>query len=157
MRLVPLLLVVALLPGCGGGSSDGAAPAGTPASETPTPEEQESEGGYAFADYDFTEFDRNTCYKTEKLGSRTSVTLSVKNLTGAYPFIPNCLTDVKADHVKVTVIGDVAPHDLIMQGNDIELTIDPGKRGTATFDLPDGKAIYFACTFHPSMVGAFFR
>jgi hypothetical protein len=157
MRFVALFFVAALLlVGCGG-SNDTASPPSTTSGEAPSPAESETEEGSAYAGYEIPEVDRGTCYKTERLGSRTSVTLRAKDLTLAHAFVPNCLTDVKADRVRVTVVGSERLHSLVMQGTDTELTIPPGKTKTAAFDLADGKAIYFACTFHPSMVGAFFR
>lgn len=150
---VAVLIAVAAV-GCGE-SSEPEPRVDVGANET---EETPSESpGYAYSDYDFTEFNPKGCYKKESLGAKSSVKIGVVPLTGAYPFNPSCLTDVKIDEVTVTLVSDNATHNMIVEGDDVELIAGPGEKASATFELADEPIVYFACTYHPAMVGAFFR
>ena len=151
-----LLLVLVLATACGG-SDDPPAPAEAQAT-TPDAEETE-EPPNASVGYDYQVMERSRCEGTAALGKKSSIELVLKKgALLATPFKPNCITDVAGDAVKVTILNnDDDLHNFIVEGNDFELRVAPGDKGSVKVELPDQPQIGFQCTIHPPMYGAFFR
>lgn len=161
--LVAAILGAALFIGSCGGSSAGnqeRAEAETSSGAEPGARSSPS-STYGFADYDFYEVDRGACVGIESLGTKTAVTLDIhqpKSLVGEF-FYPNCLTNVRRDEltVKVTNNGRTS-HNFIVEGDDVELVVQPGDSGKVDVTLGPGGEIGFQCTIHARfMFGAFFR
>ena len=149
-----LFLAIVILPACGGGDSSTGASDTTSTGATTT-----TEVGYAHADFEFVRIDPSDCEKTQSLGSDGAVTLKLPpSPLVATPWTPQCLTDVKKDRLTVTIeSNNEYQHNFIVEGNEIEVFIDPGKKKTVEIELPDQGQIGFQCTLHPPMHGAIFR
>ena len=156
--LTAVLLGVALLAGSCGGS-----PAANEEEEAATdPAQQPSPSStYGFADYDFYDVTRGACVGFARLGTKSEVTLDIhkpKSGVGEF-FYPNCLTEVRPDSLTVRITNNgMTSHNFIVDGDDVELVVQPGKTGKVDVELGPGNEIGFQCTIHARfMFGAFFR
>lgn len=158
--LTAVLLGVALLVGSCGGSP--AAPRGEDGDAASEPAAQPSPSStYGFADYDFNDVSRGACVGFLRLGTKSSVTLDIhrpKSGVGEF-FYPNCLTAVRRDSLSVRITNNgMTSHNFIVDGDDIELVVQPGETGKVDVELGPGDEIGFQCTIHARfMFGAFFR
>jgi hypothetical protein len=157
MSAIASVVLVLLLSACGDSTDpnlDPAAPGEPVASPEPSPT-------YGFADYDYVKVTPDKCTESQRLSNARSVTLKITAPPAGVAgfFHPNCLTDVKSDRVKVTVVNYTPDlHNFIVEGDDIELLVAPQDRGSIMVDLAQDKEIDFTCTIHPKfMYGAFFR
>ena len=155
LRKIPLLLAIVVLSACGGGDSSPGASDTTSTTEATTT----TEPGYAHAGFEFVRMTPSDCERTQSLGTEAAVTLKLPpSPLVATPWTPQCLTDVKEDRLTVTIESDNEyQHNFIVEGNEIEVFIDPGKKKTVEIELPDQGQIGFQCTLHPPMFGAIFR
>jgi hypothetical protein len=155
--VVVLVWVLVLLPltACGG-SNESDPPASSRETQEASPEESRE---FEFADYDYTHVGRKDCQKPERIGSKRSVTMVTPEIIGAAVFVPDCLIDVKRNKISVTVVNKSSSlHNLIVEGNDFELLVQPKSRESVEVDLNRQAQIAFACTIHPRfMFGAIFR
>lgn len=154
---VASLLAAIVLAACGSDrtpSSGGPQQQGVPSrSASPTPA--------GFLDFPYVEVERTTCDDLVRLGDRSKVTFTTPDKVGAAPFVPRCLTGVRATELEITLhntskMGLV--HNIIVEGNESELLVQPGEKATERFELAkDDRQINFQCTIHDPMYGAFFR
>lgn len=159
MLTIGLLVVGGVLAACGGGDDSTSAGGGTTTTAAPASTEPKSE--YPFADFKFVRLNRPDCEKTESLGKKASLTLVLPpSPLPATPWTPQCITDVKQDKITVTITSNSDyQHNFIVEGNEVEVYIGPGKKKTVEIELPQQGQIGFQCTLrgHQPMFGAFFR
>ena len=160
---VASLCVFVLLIGgaCGGGDSEpGSEPEDQPAAASPS-DEAEPSPTYAFADYDYKEVSKGECIKSESLGRSKKLTITMKQPPSAVGefYYPNCVTDVQTDELTVKLVNDGQNlHNFIVEGNEVEVVVQPGDSESVEITLEDDKEIAFQCTIHETfMFGAFFR
>jgi hypothetical protein len=140
MSAIASIVLVGMLSACGDSTDpnvDPAAPEEPVASPEPSPT-------YGFADYDYIEVTPDKCTESQRLGNARSVTLKITAPPAGVAgfFHPNCLTDVKSDRVKVTVVNDTPDlHNFIVEGDDIELLVAPEERGSIMVDLTQDREI----------------
>lgn len=150
-----------LLIACGASGDDNGSNGGSVAGD-PEPESTatESDSSYSYADWDYQELSLKDCDQTKSLGSKNSIEIETPDLVGAELFKPMCITDVKSDELKVTIVNlsTANTHNFIVEGNEVELLVPPGEEDTVKIELGNDKQISFQCTIHErTMRGAFFR
>lgn len=146
--------------GACGGSEAPADRGGRAGAAEPTPEPVPT-STYAFADREYYEVNRGACVGFERVGNARAVGLEIhqpKSEVGEF-FYPNCLTDVRRNALTVKVTNDGRMmHNFIVEGDDVELIVQPGESEKVDVTLGPGEEIGFQCTIHANfMFGAFFR
>ena len=161
-RFAAVLLVGALsLSSCGGSPAEEEKPAEPPTAPAGATEAEPSPSStYAFADYEFKKVTKGGCVETKALGEAGKLSMDIhrpKSGAGEF-FYPNCLTNVKGDHLTVELANSgTLDHNFIVEGDDVELVVPAGKKGRVSVELGAAKEIGFQCTIHDFMFGAFFR
>ena len=154
-RLVIYPLLTCLV-ACGGGQIEPGGPAGAPTGNATTPDATEAPVG--FLSYAYKSVALKTCDNKVRLGHEKRITLEAPETVGTTIFEPGCITDVRGDQVEITLDNTSTNlHNIIVEGNDHELVVGAGEKGSDTFQLPDDDEIGFQCTIHDRMYGAFFR
>ena len=157
-----LFVGVVALSSCGGspaaeeqGASEPATTLGSATEAEPSPSPT-----YAFADYEFKKVTKGGCVETMDLGGAKELSMDIhrpKSGAGEF-FYPNCLTNVEQDHLTVKLANNgTLDHNFIVEGNEVELIVPAGMKGTVDVELGAAKEIGFQCTIHEFMFGAFFR
>ena len=157
-----LFVGIAALSSCGGSPAAEeqrtTEPKTTPGSATEA--EPSPSSGYAFAGYEFKKVTKGGCVETMDLGGAKELSMDIhrpKSGAGEF-FYPNCLTNVKQDHLTVKLANSgTLDHNFIVEGNEVELIVPAGKKGKVDINLGAAKEIGFQCTIHEFMFGAFFR
>ena len=67
-----------------------------------------------------------------------------------YQFSPATVKVDSGDAIELTNTNPQTPHTFTVDGEDIDVSLDPGSSTTVTIDLPPG-TYPFECTFHSSM------
>ena len=162
-RFAAVLLVGAVpLSSCGGSpaAEEQGTAEPTTAQESETEAEPSPSSTFAFAGYEFKKVTKGGCVETKELGEAKELSIDIQRPpSGAGEFFhPNCLTNVRQDHltVKLTNSGTL-DHNFIVEGNEVELIVPAGKKGKVGVELGAAKEIGFQCTIHDFMFGAFFR
>ena len=135
------ILTVALsLAACSDGSGDPAPAASGGSTATSSP--SESGGGrYGYGDGG----DTGSTGSADG-GQDVARTVTVVN----YQFSPATVKVASGDAIELTNTNPQTPHTFTVDGEDIDVSLDPGSSNTVTIDLPPG-TYPFECTFHSSM------
>jgi len=141
--LAAMLASVLLLAACSNGSDEPAAAGGT---STSPPSSSSSEGGGGRYDYGDTGSDSGETGSNSGGSDDVALKVSVAN----YQFSPATVKVDSGDAIELTNTNPQTPHTFTVDGEDIDVSLDPGSSTTVTIDLPPG-TYPFECTFHSSM------
>jgi plastocyanin len=141
--LAAILASVLLLAACSNGSDEPAAAGGS--TSTSPPSSSSSEGGGGRYDYGDTGSNGETGSNS---GGSDDVALKVS--VANYQFSPATVKVDSGDAIELTNTNPQTPHTFTVDGEDIDVSLDPGSLTTVKIDLPPG-TYPFECTFHSSM------
>ena len=141
--LAAMLASVLLLAACSNGSDEPAAAGGT---STSPPSSSSSEGGGGRYDYGDTGSDSGETGSNSGGSDDVALKVSVAN----YQFSPATVKVDSGEAIELTNTNPQTPHTFTVDGEDIDVSLDPGSSTTVTIDLPPG-TYPFECTFHSSM------
>ena len=83
-------------------------------------------------------------------GGGTPVTVTAKD----FAFSPNEISAEPGEEVELTFQNDDdTTHTFTSDDLGVDLSVDGGKSGTATFTAPDSGSVEWHCTIHSSMTG----
>ncbi|HET7481368.1 MAG TPA: cupredoxin domain-containing protein [Actinomycetota bacterium] len=83
-------------------------------------------------------------------GGGKPVTVTAKD----FAFSPNEITVDPGEEVELTFQNDdTTTHTFTSDDIDVDLSVDGGKSGTATFTAPDSGTVEWHCSIHSSMTG----
>jgi len=142
--LAAILASVLLLAACSNGSDEPAAAGGS--TSTSPPSSSSSEGGGGRYDYGDTGSDSGETGSNSGGNDDVALKVSVAN----YQFSPATVKVDSGDTIELTNTNPQTPHTFTVDGEDIDVSLDPGSSTTVTIDLPPG-TYPFECTFHSSM------
>ena len=145
MRMITAIACLVALSACGGddGGSSGTAPSDPPSSSA------------AAAGAPVTLKGTVTDKGTKDLAGATTLALDL----GDSYFAPTFVQGKPGSTVAVSLTNSGAmPHTFTIDAPKVDVTVEAGKKGTASVKLPASGAIAFYCKFHVSqgMQGAFF-
>ena len=145
--LAAILASVLLLAACSNGSDEPVAAGGSTSASPPTSSatSSSSEGGGGRYDYGDTGSSGETGSNS---GGNDDVALKVS--VANYQFSPATLKVDSGDSIELTNTNPQTPHTFTVDGEDIDVSLDPGSSTTVTIDLPPG-TYPFECRFHSSM------
>ena len=141
--LAAMLASVLLLAACSNGSDEPAAAGGT---STSPPSSSSSEGGGGRYDYGDSGSDSGETGSNSGGSADVALKVSVAN----YQFSPATVKVDSGDAIELTNTNPQTPHTFTVDGEDIDVSLDPGSSTTVKIDLPPG-TYPFECTFHSSM------
>ena len=141
--LAAILASVLLLAACSNGSDEPAAAGGS--TTTSPPSASSSEGGGGRYDYGDTGSSGETGSNS---GGSDDVALKVS--VANYQFSPATVKVDSGDSIELTNTNPQTPHTFTVDGEDIDVSLDPGSSTTVKIDLPPG-TYPFECSFHSSM------
>ena len=141
--LAAILASVLLLAACSNGSDEPAAAGGS--TTTSPPSASSSEGGGGRYDYGDTGSSGETGSNS---GGSDDVALKVS--VANYQFSPATVKVDSDDSIELTNTNPQTPHTFTVDGEDIDVSLDPGSSTTVKIDLPPG-TYPFECSFHSSM------
>jgi plastocyanin len=142
--LAAILASVLLLAACSNGSDEPAAAGGSTTSSPPS--SSSSEGGGGRYDYGDTGSDSGETGSDSGGSDDVALKVSVAN----YQFSPATVKVDGGDSIELTNTNPQTPHTFTVDGEDIDVSLDPGSSTTVKIDLPPGTYPY-ECTFHSSM------
>ena len=142
--LAAILASVLLLAACSNGSEEPAAAGGS--TSTSPQSSSSSEGGGGRYDYGDTGSDSGETGSNSGGNDDVALKVSVAN----YQFSPATVKVDSGDTIELTNTNPQTPHTFTVDGEDIDVSLDPGSSTTVTIDLPPG-TYPFECTFHSSM------
>ena len=141
--LAAILASVLLLAACSNSNDEPAAAGGSTTTSPPSASSSEGGGGR----YDYGDTGSNSETGSNSGGSDdAALKVSVAN----YQFSPATVNVDSGDSIELTNTNPQTPHTFTVDGEDIDVSLDPGSSTTVTIDLPPG-TYPFECTFHSSM------
>jgi plastocyanin len=142
--LAAILASVLLLAACSNGNDEPAAADGS--TTTSPPSASSSEGGGGRYDYGDTGSDSGETGSNSGGSDDAALKVSVAN----FQFSPATVKVDSGDSIELTNTNPQTPHTFTVDGEDIDVSLDPGSSTTVKIDLPPG-TYPFECTFHSSM------
>ena len=142
--LAAILASVLLLAACSNGNDEPAAAGGS--TTTSPPSASSSEGGGGRYDYGDTGSDSGETGSNSGGSDDAALKVSVAN----FQFSPATVKVDSGDSIELTNTNPQTPHTFTVDGEDIDVSLDPGSSTTVKIDLPPG-TYPFECTFHSSM------
>jgi plastocyanin len=142
--LAAILASVLLLAACSNGSDEPTEAGGS--TSTSPPSSSSSEGGGGRYDYGDTGSDSGETGSNSGGSDDVALKVSVAN----YQFSPATVKVDSGDAMELTNTNPQTPHTFTVDGEDIDVSLDPGSSTTVRIDLPPG-TYPFECTFHSSL------
>jgi plastocyanin len=98
-----------------------------------------------------------TLYGTADVSGKTSVKVKAETEAGSNYFSPTVITGTPGQTVKVEVTNESSsvPHNFSVDGQDVNVDLDPNATQTVSVTIPASGSVTFFCEYHRSggMVG----
>ena len=143
--LTAILASVLLLAACSNGSDEPAAAGGSTTTSPPSSSSSEGGGERGYGSGDIGS-DSGETGSNSGGSDDAALKVSVAN----YQFSPATVKVDSGDSIELTNTNPQTPHTFTVDGEDIDVSLDPGSSTTVKIDLPPG-TYPFECKFHSSM------